>query len=71
MHPRNLHRAAVALRVALAVLGTGYVHPDEQFQAVEVGARDVLGVAAHVPWEFGGNGTTGRLLDAADFPPFV
>ena len=43
----------VILRVLCAVLGTGYIHPDEYHQTVEIGARDVLSVAASPrAWEF-------------------
>ena len=36
----------------LAVLLPGYHHPDEFFQGPEPMARDVLGLAATIPWEF-------------------
>jgi phosphatidylinositol glycan class Z len=43
----------VILRALCAVLGTGYIHPDEYHQTVEIGARDVLSVAASPrAWEF-------------------
>jgi len=50
-------RRLYAFGVALAVLGVasdGYVQPDEWFQSVEIGARDVLGQRVWVPWEWGG-----------------
>mmetsp|Transcript_12809 Transcript_12809/g.40640 ORF Transcript_12809/g.40640 Transcript_12809/m.40640 type:complete len:163 (-) Transcript_12809:17-505(-) len=57
---RRLQRAGIVAGVAwalvVAVCAHGYVHPDEFFQSVEVGARDVLekrGGAA-TAWEWGG-----------------
>ena len=44
----------VLLRVVLVFLPTnsGYIHPDEYFQSVEVTYGDVLGVESHRTWEF-------------------
>ncbi|XP_039278397.1 GPI mannosyltransferase 4 isoform X3 [Nilaparvata lugens] len=42
-----------AIRVALTLLPqTGYVHPDEFFQSIEVVAGSSLGVESNAPWEF-------------------
>lgn len=40
--------------LVVAIWGQGYVHPDEFFQSVEIGARDVLGRHVQVAWEWGG-----------------
>lgn len=44
----------VVLRVLLAVVPTnsGYIHPDEHFQSVEVVVGDVLELDTHRTWEF-------------------
>lgn len=34
----RIYRALVALRIIFAVLGTGYIHPDEYFQNGEITA---------------------------------
>ena len=49
----TLYALLLAFRLACAVLGTAYIHPDEYHQSVEIGARDVLSVAASPrAWEF-------------------
>jgi hypothetical protein len=63
-------RAGCALRVALTLLGSGYIHPDEHFQSVEIASRDIHNITAFTPWEFGG-GPDGQPLARVDFPPFV
>ena len=42
------------LRIVLVFLPThsGYIHPDEYFQSLEVTYGDVLGVESHRTWEF-------------------
>ena len=40
------YAALLVVRLICAVYGTAYVHPDEYHQTVEIGASDVLGVAA-------------------------
>lgn len=41
------------LRIFLTIIPqTGYIHPDEYFQSVEVFAGDVFGVEVSKPWEF-------------------
>lgn len=43
----------VVLRIALTLAPqTGYIHPDEYFQSIEVLNSDVFNVAAVRPWEF-------------------
>jgi len=44
----------VLLRIVLAVIPTnsGYIHPDEHFQSVEVVLGDVLELDTHRTWEF-------------------
>ncbi|XP_053646819.2 GPI mannosyltransferase 4 isoform X1 [Cherax quadricarinatus] len=39
-------------RLYLATVQTGYIHPDEFHQSVQVMARDVLNIDAKKPWEF-------------------
>ncbi|XP_069977266.1 GPI mannosyltransferase 4 [Penaeus vannamei] len=39
-------------RLYLATVQTGYIHPDEFHQSVQVMARDVLDIDAQKPWEF-------------------
>ena len=47
------YAALLVVRLICAVYGTAYVHPDEYHQTVEIGASDVLGVAASPrAWEF-------------------
>ena len=47
------YAALLVVRLICAVYGTAYVHPDEYHQTVEIGARDVLSVAASPrAWEF-------------------
>lgn len=48
-----LWRLLVVLRIALTLVPqTGYIHPDEFFQSIEVVAGDVLDLRVHLPWEF-------------------
>ena len=44
----------VLLRILIVFLPTnsGYIHPDEYFQSLEVTYGDVLGVESHRTWEF-------------------
>ena len=57
----TLYGALLVFRLACAVLGTAYVHPDEYHQTVEISARDVLGVAAAPrAWEFDAAGAPTR-----------
>ncbi|XP_045618328.2 GPI mannosyltransferase 4 isoform X1 [Procambarus clarkii] len=39
-------------RLYLATVQTGYIHPDEFHQSVQVMARDILDIDAKKPWEF-------------------
>ncbi|KAG0701140.1 GPI mannosyltransferase 4 [Chionoecetes opilio] len=39
-------------RLYLATVQTGYIHPDEFHQSVQVMARDILDIDARKPWEF-------------------
>ncbi|XP_071517348.1 GPI mannosyltransferase 4 [Panulirus ornatus] len=39
-------------RLYLATVQTGYIHPDEFHQSVQVMARDILSIDARKPWEF-------------------
>ncbi|XP_042223833.1 GPI mannosyltransferase 4-like isoform X2 [Homarus americanus] len=39
-------------RLYLATVQTGYIHPDEFHQSVQVMARDLLNIDAKKPWEF-------------------
>ncbi|XP_042882765.1 GPI mannosyltransferase 4-like [Penaeus japonicus] len=41
-----------AARLYLATVQTGYIHPDEFHQSLQVMARDVLDIDALKPWEF-------------------
>ncbi|XP_050729955.1 GPI mannosyltransferase 4-like isoform X2 [Eriocheir sinensis] len=42
-------------RLYLATVQTGYIHPDEFHQSVQVMARDILDIDAGKPWEFHAN----------------
>ena len=47
------YRAAVAVRVAAVLLpATGYIHPDEHFQSVEVVVGGALGLTTTSTWEW-------------------
>ncbi|KAF5272001.1 hypothetical protein FQR65_LT04982 [Abscondita terminalis] len=49
----KLYLASAILRILLTcVPQTGYIHPDEYFQSIEVIAEKVLEVKANKPWEF-------------------
>lgn len=69
-----LYKLGLALSV-LAVAANGYVQPDEWFQSVEIGARDVLGARIWTPWEFGGATPLGDAPHAPcrsmSFPAFA
>ena len=57
------YAALLVVRLLCAVYGTAYVHPDEYHQTVEIGARDVLGVAASPrAWEFDADGAPARSV---------
>lgn len=67
---RHAWTVGLTLRLLAAVGGTGYVHPDEHFQSVEVAARVVLNMTTFTPWEFGGD-SDGLPVPTQDFQPFV
>ncbi|XP_040583130.1 GPI mannosyltransferase 4 [Lepeophtheirus salmonis] len=42
----------IIIRILFAFTQTGYIHPDEYFQSVEVITGDVLSLKTNTPWEF-------------------
>ena len=55
------------LRATVAVVGPGYVHPDEFFQTVEITAGTVFSLQVFTPWEFANVHAPCRSI----VPPFL
>ncbi|MCE7744840.1 MAG: phospholipid carrier-dependent glycosyltransferase [Candidatus Heimdallarchaeota archaeon] len=43
--------AALVIRILAAIFSKGYIHPDEQYQSIEVAYNEVFGFGK-LPWEF-------------------
>uniref|UniRef100_A0A2P2I9C0 Mannosyltransferase n=1 Tax=Hirondellea gigas TaxID=1518452 RepID=A0A2P2I9C0_9CRUS len=55
------------LRLLLAAVQSGYIHPDEFHQSLQVRARDVLHIEGQKPWEF----TTSTPIRSIVFSWFI